>query len=133
MFRFGTYRRKDLKMKKIVLAVVALMSVTSVFAADEKENTITDINAYKMNINTYSLSRALRLTSDQYDMVEDINRTFEAEMMNAAVADPSEREAKKSAAIKKDLSYMRYVLNDKQYRNYVQLLNVTMNNRGLNK
>lgn len=133
MFRFGAYRRKDLKMKKIVLAVVALMSVTSVFAADEKENTATNINAYKMNINTYSLSRTLRLTSDQYDMVEDINRTFEAEMMNAAVADPSEREAKKAAAIKKDLSYMRYVLNDKQYRNYVQLLNVTMNNRGLNK
>lgn len=120
-------------MKKMILAVVALMSVANVFAADEKENTAATASAYKLDINTNALSRALRLNSDQYDMVENINRTFSVEMMNAAMADPAEREAKKDAAIKKDLSYMRYVLNDDQYRKYVALLNVTMNNRGLNK
>ena len=54
-------------------------------------------------------------------------------MMNASVADNSERDAKMQSAIKKDLSYMRYVLNDRQYREYVKILNVTLNNRGLNK
>ena len=36
-------------------------------------------------------------------------------------------------AISKDLKYMHYLLNDKQYRTYVMLLNTTLNNRGLNK
>ena len=35
-------------------------------------------------------------------------------------------------AINKDLKYMHYLLNDKQYRTYVMLLNTTLNNRGLN-
>ena len=35
--------------------------------------------------------------------------------------------------INKDLKYMHYLLNDKQYRTYVMLLNTTLNNRGLSK
>ena len=54
-------------------------------------------------------------------------------MINASGADNSERDAKVQIAIKKDLSYMRYFLNYRQYREYVKLLNVTLNNRGLNK
>jgi hypothetical protein len=34
-------------------------------------------------------------------------------------------------AINKDLAYMNYMLNENQYRKYVMLLNVTLNNRGL--
>ena len=37
------------------------------------------------------------------------------------------------SAVKKDLTYMRYVLDEKQYRKYETLLNVTFNNRGLNQ
>ena len=122
-------------MKKIVLTVAAVMSMTLAFAAGENDNnnTTTNTNAYKFNVSTYALSRALNLDFDQGDVVEDINRTFATEMMNASVAEGSERESKVQNAIKKDLSYMRYVLNDRQYREYVKLLNVTLNNRGLNK
>ena len=120
-------------MKKIVLTVVAVMSMTMAFAAGENDNNTATTNAYKFNLSTYALSRALNLNQDQVDVVEDINRTFSAEMMNAAVSDSSEREAKVNAAIKKDLSYMHYVLNNSQYREYVKLLNVTLNNRGLKK
>ena len=119
-------------MKKIVLTVVAVMSMTMAFAAGDDNNT-ANANAYKFNVSTYALSRALNLNQDQIDVVEDINRTFAAEMMNASVADSSEREAKVNDAIKKDLSYMHYILNNRQYREYVKLLNVTLNNRGLNK
>ena len=51
--------------------------------------------------------------------------------MNAATSDKSERDEKIKKAIKRDLSYMFYVLNQDQYREYVKLLNVTLNNRGL--
>ena len=122
-------------MKKIVLTVVAVMSMTMAFATSENDhnNAATNTNAYKFNVSTYALSRALNLNYDQIDIVEDINRTFAAEMKNASVADSSEREAKIQNAIKKDLSYMRYVLNDRQYREYVKILNITLSNRGLNK
>ena len=122
-------------MKKIVLTVAAVMSMTLAFAAGENDNnnTTTNANAYKFNVSTYALSRALNLDFDQVDVVEDINCTFATEMMNASVSEGSERESKVQSAIKKDLSYMRYILNDRQYREYVKLLNVTLNNRGLNK
>ena len=126
-------KERKMNMKKIVLTVVAVMSMTMAFAAGENDNNTAPTNAYKFNLSTYALSRALNLNQDQVDVVEDINRTFSAEMMNAAVSDSSEREAKVNAAIKKDLSYMHYVLNNSQYREYVKLLNVTLNNRGLNK
>ena len=126
-------KERKMNMKKIVLTVVAVMSMTVAFAAGENDNNTATTNAYKFNLSTYALSRALNLNQDQVDVVEDINRTFSAEMMNAAVSDSSEREAKVNAAIKKDLSYMHYVLNNSQYREYVKLLNVTLNNRGLNK
>ena len=124
-----------MNMKKIVLTMVAVMSMTMVFAANENDNNNNNAttSAYKFNVSTYALSRALNLNIDQVDVVEDINRTFATEMMNASVADSSERQAKVQSAIKKDLSYMRYILNDRQYREYVKLLNVTLNNRGLNK
>ena len=126
-------KERKMNMKKIVLTVVAVMSMTMAFAAGENDTNTATTNAYKFNLSTYALSRALNLNQDQVDVVEDINRTFSAEMMNAAVSDSSEREAKVNAAIKKDLSYMHYVLNNSQYREYVKLLNVTLNNRGLNK
>ncbi len=126
-------KERKMNMKKIVLTVVAVMSMTMAFAAGENDNNTATTNAYKFNLSTYALSRALNLNQDQVDVVEDINRTFSAEMMNAAVSDSSEHEAKVNAAIKKDLSYMHYVLNNSQYREYVKLLNVTLNNRGLNK
>ena len=124
-----------MNMKKIVLTMVAVMSMTMGFAANENDNNNNNAttSAYKFNVSTYALSRALNLNIDQVDVVEDINRTFATEMMNASVADSSERQAKVQSAIKKDFSYMRYILNDRQYREYVKLLNVTLNNRGLNK
>lgn len=95
-------------MKKIVLTVAAVMSMTLAFAAGENDNnnTTTNANAYKFNVSTYALSRALNLDFDQVDVVEDINRTFATEMMNASVAEGSERESKIQNAIKKDLSYI---------------------------
>ena len=115
-------------MKKIVLTVVAVLSMTMAFAEDENTNAVNNVQAYNMEVNYGKLADCLGLTMDQEEAVEDVHKTFCAEMMNAAVASKDERKA-----ITKDLRYMHYILSDKQYRKYLMLLNTTINNRGLNK
>ena len=53
-------------------------------------------------------------------------------MMNAATAaTKEERDQKVKRAVNRDLANMRYILNDEQYHQYVRILNITFNNRGL--
>ena len=52
-------------------------------------------------------------------------------MVLAAHANKDEREALVDKAVKKDLRYMRYILDQKQYKKYLLLLNTTLQNRGL--
>jgi hypothetical protein len=120
-------------MKKIVLTVVAVLSMTMAFAEDENTNAVNNVQAYNMNVNYDKLADCLSLTMDQEEAVEDVHKTFCAEMMNAAVASKDERKEMMDKAINKDLRYMHYILSDKQYRKYLMLLNTTINNRGLNK
>jgi DNA helicase IV len=118
-------------MKKIVLMVVAMLSMTMVYAENENANTTLAVEAYDMTINMRKLAVTLDMTFDQMEAVEDIHRTFCAEMMFAAHANKDEREELVDKAVKKDVRYMRYVLKDEQYRKYLILLNATLRNRGL--
>ena len=120
-------------MKRLFLIVVAVLSMTATFAKDEKVNNVNNVEAYDMTVNYYRLGETLGLNIDQLEAVEDIHRTFCADMMNAANTNKDDRQAVVEKAINKDLKYMHYVLTDNQYRKYVMLLNVTLNNRGLNK
>ncbi len=126
--------QKGKKMKKMILLAVALLSMTTAtFAAnDEKEATATTA-AYHMNFNMNSLSRALGLDFDQADAVEDVHHNFSAEMMNAGLAPKADRKVMVDKAIDKDLKYMHSILSEDQYHKYLQLLNVTLNNRGIEK
>ena len=54
-------------------------------------------------------------------------------MMFAAQYNKEERDARVNEAIEKNVKWMRYVLNEKQIRKYLVLLNTTLNNRGLRK
>ncbi|MGM9698192.1 MAG: hypothetical protein ACI3Y0_06070 [Prevotella sp.] len=119
-------------MKRLILTVVAVLSLTATFAKDEKANNVNNANAYDMSVNMNKLSDALKLTIDQRESVADVHRTFCGEMLVASQANEDDRKALMNKAIKKDLKYMHYLLNDKQYRTYVMLLNTTLNNRGLN-
>ena len=115
-------------MKKIVLTLVALLSMTAAMAENEKTEAVNYVQAYDMNINMNSLAQSF----DQQDVVKDINRTFNAELKNAAVAsNAEERKALFDKAVAKDLKSLRTVLSDYQYRRYVMLLNVTLTNRGV--
>lgn len=121
-------------MKRLFMAVaVAMLSITATFAEDENAANVNNANAYDMSVNIRRLGVALGLTTDQMESVEDIHHTFCGEMMMAAQAGKDERQALVDKAVTKDLKYMHYVLNSDQFRKYRMLLNVTLNNRGLNK
>jgi hypothetical protein len=115
-------------MKKIVLTLVALMSMTMTFAENEGMNAT---EAYDMTVNMKKLSQALGLTMDQVESVAEVHKTFSSEMMFAAQYGKDERTKMVEKAVNKDLAYMNYILNKDQYRKYVMLLNMTLINRGL--
>jgi phosphoenolpyruvate carboxylase len=80
------------------------------------------------------LAEALSLTGDQREAVDNIYQTFTAEMMFAAqYYSNDQRNEMVKKAINKNIAWMNYVLNEKQRRTYLMLLNTTINNRGLNK
>jgi hypothetical protein len=120
-------------MKKIVLTVVAMLSMSMAYAENETANSVNNMKVYDMTVNYDKLGEALGLTWDQMESLEDIHKNFCAEMMNAAAASNDERSEMVDKAIKKDLRYMHSILDNAQYHKYLLLLNTTMNNRGLNK
>lgn len=125
--------RKDNEMKKIVLTMVALLSMTAAFAESEVDNEAAEAAKYEIRFNMNSLSKSLDLNYDQQKAVGDIMNMFASDMTNAAAASGNERAALRKKAVNRDLAYMRAVLEPEQYRTYVMLLNTTLNNRGFKK
>ena len=113
------------------MMMFAMLSMTMTFAENENANSVNNIEAYDMTVNMRKLAEALGLTLDQMDAVETIHQTFSAEMLFAAQSDKEVRQEMLNKAVDKDVKWMRYVLNDKQFRKYLMLLNTTLNNRGL--
>ena len=118
----------------MILTMVAMLSMTMAFAEGENMNSVNNLAAYDMSCNMNKLAEALSLTGDQREAVDNIYQTFAAEMMFAAqYYSNDQRNEMVKKAINKNIAWMNYVLNDKQRRTYLMLLNTTLNNRGLNK
>ena len=115
------------------LTMVAMLSMTMAFAEGENAASVNNVEAYDMSVNMNKLSDALALNADQKEAVAEIHHTFAAEMIFAAQYNNDERKNRVNEAIEKDVKWMRYVLNEKQMRTYLMLLNTTINNRGLNQ
>ena len=126
-------KRKGKKMKKMILTMVAMLSMTAAFAEGEKAAEVSNLEAYELDINMNKLSDALSLADDQKEAVENIHHTFAAELKFAAVYGKNARDAMVNRAIDNDVKWMRYILNTNQMHTYLKLLNVTMMNRGLTK
>ena len=118
-------------MKRMFLTVVAMLSMTMTFAEDENLNNTANVQAYNMEVNYQRLGDALNLSKDQLEAVQDVHKEFCANMMSVAAASGESRNALMDNAIKKDLDYMRIILDRKQYKQYLLLLNTTLVNRGL--
>ena len=126
-------KRKGKKMKKMILTLVAMLSMTTAFAEGEMAMGTSNMEAYELNVNMDKLSEALNLADDQKEAVADIHHTFASELMFAAQYGANDRKKLVARALENNIKWMRYVLNDKQFRTYRVLLNSTVNNRGLNK
>ena len=111
--------------------VVAMFTMTTSFAENENNNAVNSVEAYDMTVNMRKLAVTLGLNSDQMEAVQDIHNVFCKEMKLAANSHSSEREALVDMAVKKDVRYMHFILDEKQYRKYLALLNTTLINRGL--
>ncbi len=120
-------------MKRLFLAVVAMLSMNIAFAENENANMAEVANVYDMRVDIRKLGETLGLTFDQMESVADIHRTFCGEMMIAAEAHKDDRKALVQSAVNKDLKYMGYVLTKSQFAKYNVLLNTTLANRGLSK
>jgi len=118
-------------MKRLFLMTLAMLSMTMTFAENEETKNVTNVEAYDMSVNMRKLSVALGLTTDQMEAVENIHNTFNAEMQLAAHTNENDRQERVNKAVERDIKWMRYVLDEKQYRKYLMLLNTTLNNRGL--
>ncbi len=126
-------------MKKIVMTLIAAMTLTTAFAAEtktENKNTKTATveelyKNYNMDVNYDALAHSLRLSNDQREMVELVHDRFIRSVRKAGRATEAERVSKVRKAANTELKNMRYVLNDEQYRKFNTVLNATLVNRGL--
>ena len=122
-------------MKKLILSVALLLATgLTANAEGENSNSVNMVEAYDINVNINSLARYLELSKDQIESVDNIQKVFSESLRCAAVSGGQEsRKNMVRNAIKYDLKNMRYILTEEQYKKYVRILNVTLNNRKIEK
>lgn len=125
-------------MKKIVLTLVAVMSMTMAFAnnaerkADtESSNLAAEYQNYDMTVDYTRLGLMLNLNPYQMEGLKALHTQYVREMNEASRADKKDRKDLVKEATDKDLEYMSMLLNKKQYAEFAELINVTLQNRGL--
>lgn len=116
-------------MKKIVLTIVAMLSMTMAFGETVKSKNYDA--AYILKVNNRSLSRSLALTLDQQYAVNEIISNLEYDMKRVAKADENNRQKKLRKAINRNLGQLSCVLTREQYRKYITVFNATLQNRGI--
>lgn len=82
-------------------------------------------------MNMRSLSRCLNLTDDQVEVMSYASDNFKADIAKVATEEDMARPEAVRKAINRNLKLVRNVLEGKQYRDYLALLNRTLNNKGL--
>ncbi len=122
-------------MKKVIIAVAAIMMATANVNAQEKVENVNINNAtpinYEFNVNMRSLSRFLNLTEDQEEIMEYASDNFKYSLKRVERSKEEKRGARMQAALNTNLAYAHKVLDDKQYRKYLSLMNNSLRNKGL--
>lgn len=114
-------------MKRLVLMVVVAlgMSATS-FAGNKAEG-----KDWKVDVNVAKLSQFLKLDARQMEEVASISDYFADKVQSASYAKETKQGKKLREAVYGNFKLMKRTLTDEQYRKYVQLVNVTLKNKGL--
>ena len=121
-------------MKKVfVLAAAAIMMVTANVKAQEINNVkvASPVVNYNVNMNMRSLTRFLLLDEQQASVMAYASDNLIYDLRKAG----NEKEVKQPAAVReavtRNLKLAHNILDDKQYRDYLTVLNRTLNNKGL--
>ena len=114
-------------MKRLGLTLVAALCLAATtFAAGNQPTTAK----WEGNINVSKLGKYLKLNSDQSEEVANICDYFSTQMSRATTA-KKDKEAKLRNAVYGNLKLMKKTLNEKQYADYARVLNVTLQNKGI--
>lgn len=114
-------------MKRMVLTVVAAVCLAaSGFAAGNQPTTAK----WEGNINISKLSRYLELSSNQVEEVANISEYF-TKQMDRATRSKKDQEKLLQNAVYGNLKLMKQTLTPEQYTKYLKIMNVTLNNRGI--
>ena len=106
-------------MKRLVLLVVVALGMSATSFAGEK----VEGKDWKVDVNVAKLSKYLNLDARQMEEVANISDYF---------ADKEAKQGKKlREAVYGNFKLMKRTLTNEQYKKYVQLLNVTLKNKGL--
>ncbi|MBP5799349.1 MAG: hypothetical protein J6W43_05520 [Prevotella sp.] len=119
-------------MKKIILTVVAAMTMTLGFA-ETKNNQAEQVQSvetsFDLSFDVRRLADKLQLTSEQIEAVQAISNSLNRELETAAQTKGFGQMIQTEKAISKDMRHMRRILNDKQYNTYVMLMGTTIRNQ----
>ena len=118
-------------MKKILLTLVAVMTMSFANAETEGFRTHRHVVDYDMSFDMHRLAVKLGLTFEQMETVEVIQNCFNNEVQEAATSRGLQRRHLIHQAVRKDAQQMRRVLNDEQFETYMTLLGTTLRNKGL--
>lgn len=114
-------------MKRLGLTLVAAVCLaTGVFAAGNQPTTAK----WEGNINVTKLSKYLNLDASQHEEVANICEYF-TEQMERAASSKKNQEKLLRDAVYGNLKLMKRTLNEKQYADYAKVLNVTLQNKGI--
>lgn len=123
-------------MKKLVFLVAMALTVsTATFGRENvvKADTTSVLvdGKYIMYVNANSLVNYLELEEDQKEFVIHVQRAFESALQEAGDLEGLEREKKVKAAKNYVEVNMYNILNERQYKKYLQQLNMALANRGI--
>lgn len=114
-------------MKRIGLTLIAAVCLTATtFAAGNQPTSAK----WEGNINVSKLGQYLKLSGDQHQEVANICEYF-TEQMSRATNSKKNKEKLLHNAVYGNLKLMKQTLNEKQYADYAKVLNVTLQNKGI--
>lgn len=113
-------------MKKVLFTMVAALSISVASYATNEKNAVN----WDFQMNANQLKNYLQLSSYQMSEVSDICDFFSEQMKYVSATRKNQKE-KLHNTVYGNLKLMKQTLTNDQYKKYVRLLNVTIQNKGL--
>lgn len=114
-------------MKRLVLLVVVALGMSATgFAGNKVEG-----KDWKVDVNIVKLSKYLQLNARQMEEVATISDFFADKVQSASYAKEAKQGKKLREAVYGNFKLMKRTLPEEQYKKYVQLVNITLKNKGL--